>query len=91
MLAPLAGEPGLAHAVVVVHLVDALTAVGAGVRRAVVRVHVAQLAAPAGVADALVAEELVGAEAVDALAGGAQVHLGLAALAAEAWKIFVLS
>ena len=52
VLAALAGEPGLADAAVVVHAVHALTAVGARVRGAVVKVDVAQLPRPPRLAEA---------------------------------------
>ena len=52
MLAFLSGKSGLTNAGVVVHFVDALAAVGAGVLLAVVNVDVTHLTRPAGLTDA---------------------------------------
>lgn len=52
MLASFSGKSGLADASEVIDLIDALTSVGARVSFAVVDVHVAHLAGPAGLANA---------------------------------------
>ena len=52
MLAFLSGKAGLTNAGVIIHLVDALAAVGARVLLTVVNVDVAHLTRPAGLADA---------------------------------------
>ena len=57
VLAPLAGEAGLADAVVVVDGVHALSVVGAGRVHAVVDVELAKLSCPAGRAQAPVGEK----------------------------------
>ena len=52
MLAFLSRKSSLTNAGVIIHLVDALAAVGAGVLLAVVNVDVTHLTRPAGLADA---------------------------------------
>jgi hypothetical protein len=88
MLTPAAGETRLASALESVHLVLAGAAVAAWVGRALVLVHLARSARPAGVADALEREQAIYANAILAWILSAHVHLGLAALAGEAgWTL----
>lgn len=86
VLAPAAGESGLASALESVNLVFAGATVAAGVGSALVHVHLARSARPAGVADALEREQAVDADAVLARVLTAHVHLGLATLAREAGR-----
>lgn len=86
VLTLLASETGLAGARVVVYLIDTLTVVSTGSGRAFVDIGLAGRAGPARIADALVTEELVHADSVQARIARTQIDLFVAAFAREPWR-----
>lgn len=83
MLALLARVTGLAGARVIVDLIDTLAVVAAGLGPALVNVGLAGRPGPSRMADALVAEELVDTDPVEAGIAGAEVDLLVATFAGE--------